>query len=169
MKLAAGATVPPMALAKAGGGEVKIGGGGKWQLFIVYRGKHCPICRTYLKGLDGMLDDIRAADIDLVVASGDTREKAETEVKEEGWRFPVGYGMTLDQMRALGLYISHPRTPPDTDCDFPEPGMFVINPEGKAQVIDVSNAPFARPDLKMVVNGIKMTRERGFPVRGTAD
>lgn len=168
-KLKAGAEFPSFTLPRVGGGEIKTGGGGGWKVLVVYRGKHCPICRTYLKTLNGLLDDYRAADIDVAVVSGDSKEKAETEAAEEGWRFPVGYGMSLDQMRALGLYISNPRTPPETDQQFPEPGLFVINPEGKAQVIDISNSPFTRPDLASVLNGVKMVRERKYPVRGTVE
>lgn len=69
----------------------------------------------------------------------------------------------------LGLYISAPRSPNETDRLFPEPGLFVVNPEGKAHIIDVSNAPFARPDLRGVLNGLKFIRERDYPIRGTAD
>ena len=107
--------------------------------------------------------------IDVVAVSSDPKERAAGDAAEQGWRFPVGCELTLDQMRALGLYISNPRTPPETDCQFAEPGLFVINPQGQAQVIDISNAPYARPDLAGVLNGIKSTREKGFPVRGTAD
>lgn len=168
IKMEAGATFPQMTLPLVGGDEANIGGGGDWQMLIVYRGKHCPLCRKYLKTLNGMLKEFDDAEVDLVVASGDSKQKAEEEVKEEGWDFPVAYGMSYDQMRALGLYISHPRQPPETDVDFPEPGLFVINPDGKAQIIDISNAPFARPDLASVLAGIKFVREKNYPVRGTA-
>jgi hypothetical protein len=50
----------------------------------------------------------------------------------------------------------------------PEPGLFVINPQGPAHIVDISNAPFAPPDLKGVLNGLKFIRKRGYPIRGTA-
>jgi peroxiredoxin len=168
-KLAAGSEFPLLTLPKVGGGEVKVGDNDGWQMLVVYRGKHCPICKTYLKGLDGMLDEYRAAGVDIVVASGDPKEKAETEVVEEGWHFPVGYDLSLDQMRQLGLYISNPRTPPETDRPFAEPGLFLLNPERRAQIIDISNAPFARPDLANILRGIKIIKERNMPIRGMAD
>lgn len=168
LKLKAGAEVPVLTLPKAGGGEVKIGGRSGWQLVVVYRGKHCPLCKKYLQTLNGLLDEFKAADTAVVAISGDPREKAESESAEEHWRFPVGYGLTTAQMRALGLYISEPRSPQETDRPFPEPGLFVINPDGKAQIIDVSNAPFARPDLSAVLNGVKFVREKNYPIRGTA-
>ena len=34
---------------------------------------------------------------------------------------------TVEQMQQLGVYISHPRSPQETDHPFAEPGLFVIN------------------------------------------
>ncbi len=163
----AGSEFPKLSLPKVGGGEVTIGNGGKWQMLVVYRGKHCPICRSYLKILDGLLEQFQAADTGVVAISADTKEKAESEAQEEGWQFPVGYGLAPDQMQQLGLYISEPRSPQETDRPFPEPGLFVINPQGKIQIVDVSNAPFARPELNAVLRGIKFIREKQYPIRGT--
>lgn len=50
----------------------------------------------------------------------------------------------------------------------PKPGLFVINPEGKVQIVDISNAPFARPDLASILQGVKFVREKQYPIRGTA-
>jgi peroxiredoxin len=168
-KLQAGSEFPSLTVPKAGGGEIKLGGNGGWQMLVVYRGKHCPQCRKYLKGLGGLLDDYKATSVSIAVVSGDPKEKAEAEIVEEGWHFPVGYALSQDQMRKLGLYISNPRSPEETDRPFPEPGLFVINPEGKAQIIDISNAPWSRPDLANILNGIRMIKERNYPIRGTAD
>ena len=168
-KLSAGTEFPALSLPKAGGGEIKLGGSGSWQMLVVYRGKHCPVCRRYLKVLGELLDGYRAAGVQVTVASGDPKEKAEAEVVEENWQFPVGYDLSVEQMRKLGLYISNPRSPQETDRPFPEPGLFVINPEGKAQIIDISNAPWSRPDLANILGGVKMIQERNYPIRGTAD
>jgi len=70
-------------------------------------------------------------------------------------------------MRALGLYISAPRSPQETDRPFPEPALFVVNPQGNIQIIDISNAPFARPDLNGVLKGLKFIQEKQYPIRGT--
>jgi peroxiredoxin len=164
----AGSEFPALSVPKAGGGELELGGaGGRWKAVVIYRGKHCPLCRRYLKTLDSLLDDFQKADIDVAVASADPKEKAESMAAEEGWRFPLGYGLTLDQMRTLGLYLSDPRSPQETDRPFAEPGLFVVNADGKVQVIDVSNAPYSRPDLAGLLNGIKNTREKNNPIRGT--
>jgi peroxiredoxin len=166
-KLQAGSEFPTLSVPKVGGGDVALGGRDRWQAIVVYRGKHCPLCRKYLKTLDNLLDDFQRAEIGVIAVSADPREKAESETAEEGWRFPVGYDLTIDQMRTLGLYISDPRSPQETDRPFAEPGVFVVNADGKAQVIDISNAPYSRPDLANLLNGLKRTRELNNPVRGT--
>ena len=94
-------------------------------------------------------------------------EKAKADVEEQGWRFPVAYDLTIPQMRSLGLYVSEPRSAQETDRPFAEPGLFLINPEGKVQVLDISNAPFSRPDLAGILNGVKVIQERSYPIRGT--
>ena len=166
-KLQAGSMLPAIVLPRVGGGELQIGGAGGWKMLVVYRGKHCPICRTYLKTLGGLLDEFEKAGTDVVVVSADPKEKAEAEAKDEGWRFPVGYDLSQDQMRALGLYISEPRSPQETDRPFPEPALFITNPEGKLQIVDVSNAPFARPELNSILFGLKFVQEKHYPIRGT--
>jgi hypothetical protein len=44
--------------------------------------------------------------------------------------------------------------------------VFVINPQGQAQIIDISNAPFARPDLKSLLGGLQFVIAKGYPIRG---
>ena len=167
-KLAAGAAFPAMSIERLGGGRIDMGGKGRWQAIVVYRGRHCPLCKKYLKVLDGLKEAFDAAGIELAAISGDPEEKAKADVTEQGWRFPVGYGLTVEQMRQLGLYISDPRSPEETDRPFPEPGLFVINDGGMLQIVDVSNAPFSRPDMQGVLGGIKFIREKGYPIRGMA-
>jgi len=168
-KLDAGAAMPELSLPKVGGGDVRIGGKRDgWQLVVVYRGLHCPICKRYLTKLEGLKPGFEENQAEVVAVSGDPREKAEAEVEELGLSFDVAYDLSPEQMRTLGLYVSNPRSPEETDRQFPEPGLFLINPQGQAQVIDVSNAPFSRPDLENLLNGLKTVRERNYPIRGTA-
>lgn len=166
-KLSAGSAFPSIPIATADGNTVDPSSQSGWRMLVVYRGKHCPLCKKYFKTLDGMLGELNSAGVAVLAASADPKEKAEADVVGEGWRFPVGYGLSMEQMRALGLYISEPRSPQETDRPFAEPGLFVINPEGRVQIIDISNAPFARPDLSGILNGIKLIQERNYPIRGT--
>lgn len=168
-KLSAGARVPAIALEKVGGGKVTIGGAREnWQLIVVYRGKHCPICKRYLIGLKDLAEGYKAANAEIVAVSGDPQEKADAFMAEIQPNFPVGYGLSIADMRRLGLYVSNPRSPQETDQPFAEPGLIVVNPKGEAQIVDISNAPFARPDLAAILNGLKFIQEKGYPIRGTA-
>jgi len=45
------------------------------------------------------------------------------------------------------------RSKREADHPFPEPALFVLNPDGELQIIDYSNSPFARPDLRILVEG----------------
>jgi peroxiredoxin len=139
-----------------------------WRLLIVYRGKHCPLCKAYLTTLNELLPEFAAAGIEVGAVSADSQEKAQAQATECGWNFPVGYALSVHDMRRLGLYVSEPRSPQETDHDFAEPGLFVINPHGQAQIIDISNAPFARPDLKSLLKGLQFVISKDYPIRGRA-
>ena len=166
-KLEAGAAMPEIILPKVGGGEARIGGAGRWQAVVVYRGKHCPICRRYLGTLEGLKDRFAEAGVEILAVSADPAEKAEADIAETTLTVPVAYGLSVAQMKQLGLYISEPRSPQETDRPFAEPGLFVVNPDGRVQILDISNAPFARPDIAAVLNGIVFVQAKGYPIRGT--
>ncbi|MEO1143011.1 MAG: peroxiredoxin-like family protein [Pseudomonadota bacterium] len=164
-----GEKLAPMQFPKLGGGVLEIGGTREnCTLFVVYRGKHCPICTKYLKQLNELKPQFNELGIDVVAVSGDPEEKAKIQLEQINPDFEVGYDLTIEQMQELGLYISDPRSPQETDKPFAEPGFFVINDEGKAQIIDISNAPFARPELESMLMGLKFIRnpENNYPVRG---
>ena len=158
--------MPVMTAEKVGGGQISIGSADGWQIVFVYRGKHCPLCRKYLGELNGQLEEFSSLGAEVIAVSADTSEKAETEVAEEGWCFPVGYGLTVKQMHELGVYVSEPRSFEETDRPFAEPGLFVVNPDHKMQIIDISNAPAARPALSILLLGLKFIMKNGLPVRG---
>lgn len=169
MKLAAGAAFPPIVVPRAGGGEIAPAAMEGWRLVVVYRGKHCPLCKPYLATLEALCDEYASAGVQVLAISADTSEKAEADVAEHGWRFPVGHSLSVEQMRELGLYVSAPRSAQETDRPFAEPGLFLINPEGRVQIVDVSNAPFSRPDLAALARGAKRIQEMNYPIRGTMD
>ena len=166
-KLKPGMKRPNLRWHAVGGGEVTTGDIGHWQLIVVYRGQHCPLCKQYLSSLNALVDEFATLGIHVAALSSDPAERAETDVTKFNWRFPVAYGLSQQEMRRLGLYISEPRSPKETDRPFAEPGLFVVNPNGELHIIDTSNAPFARPDLKTLLQGLKYVKESGYPVRGT--
>ncbi len=167
-ELKAGAQFPALGWPAVSGGRVSPAEGSGWRALIVYRGKHCPLCEKYLATLDELLDQFTASGIAVSVLSADPLEKAQAEAEQFGWKFPVGYDLSMDDMRELGLFISNPRSPQETDRPFAEPALFVVNPAGQTQIIDRSNAPFARPDLKSLLAGLQFVIEKNYPIRGTA-
>ena len=42
-----------------------------------------------------------------------------------------------------------------------------INPDGNLHMIDISNAPFLRPELERLPSRIKYVLENDYPIRGT--
>jgi peroxiredoxin len=169
-KLSSGSQLPACTLSLVGGGSVTFGQPlkeGDWQLVFVYRGLHCPLCKQYLQKLESLKAKFLAAGVELVVVSGDPEEKAVAMVESNGLSFPVAYGLSIEQMQDLGLYISHPRSPEETDRPFPEPGMFAVNAEGKVQLIDISNTPFNRSNLDELLGTVEWVKENDYPIRGT--
>lgn len=163
-----GAPVDPIRVAKVDGGVIEIGmQKERWTLLVVYRGKHCPRCKRYLNKLNAMLPDWTAV-MDVAVVSADSRQKAVADRDEFGWTFDLGYGLTVDQMRGLGLYVSEPLSEAETDRPFAEPGTFAIRPDGSLMLADISNGPASRPDLDELLDGMTFNIDKDRPTRGLA-
>ncbi|MDH5750420.1 MAG: AhpC/TSA family protein [Rhodospirillales bacterium] len=168
-KPTAGGVMPAIEIPLVGGGTAQLGGKPDgWRLVVVYRGLHCPLCKKYLKKLDELRNKFEAINVSVLAVSGDPQEKAEEQKSEQNLGIPIAYGLSQDQMRTLGIYISNPRSPQETDQPFPEPAIFAVNPDGNIQVVDMSNAPFSRPDLEGILNGLTFIQNNDYPVRGTA-
>lgn len=171
-KLHAGATFPALPVQSLDGETVDISkprGEADWHLVVVYRGQHCPLCTKYLNQLNDVVDALAEIGVSIVAVSADSREQLEQHLGKLDTRVPLFHGLTLEQMEALGLYISVPRSEKETDHLFPEPGLFVINGDGRLQVVDISNNPFVRPELQALVSGLGWIRdpENNYPIRGT--
>ena len=163
----AGAPFPDFTWPLVDGGELAPARRKAWRMLVVYRGKHCGLCRKYLAQLESMRGRFGGAGIDVFALSADPREKARAQVEEGNLGFPVAYGLREDEMRALGLYVSPPQPKDGVTWPFAEPGVYVINPEDRVQVLNVSNAPFARPSLETMLEGIEDARKQHAPVHGT--
>lgn len=164
-----GAQIEQMTFAIAGqDGTVTIGAPkDRWTMLFVYRGRHCPRCKRFLNKLNAVLP--QWTDImDVAVVSADTQDKAIADKAEFGWDFDLCYGLSVDQMRALGLYVSEPLSDAETTEMFAEPGAFAIWPNGTLMLVDISNGPAARPDLEELLDGMKFNITNDRPVRGTA-
>lgn len=168
-KPVAGSKLPPLSVPMLGGGEMTVGGEKEnWTLLVVYRGKHCPRCKKYLNILNAMRGQWAEAGFDVAVVSADPLEKAQADQAEFSWGFDLGYDLNEEQMSALGVYVTEPLSPQETDRRFAEPGTFVIRPDGSILLIAISNGPSARPELAELLDGMIFTKTNARPPRGTA-
>jgi peroxiredoxin len=172
-KLQAGAAFPSLVVTAPDGTARDLSkptGGADWMMVVVYRGRHCPMCTRYLNALSPYVNALREIGVDVAAVSADSAEQlAEHRTKLDELSFPLFWGLTVEQMQSLGLYISHPRSPKETDHPFAEPGLYVVNGEGTLQVVDLSNNPFVRPELGTLVRGLAWIRnpDNNYPIRGT--
>ncbi|MFN2327911.1 MAG: redoxin domain-containing protein [Chromatocurvus sp.] len=114
-----------------------------------------------------MKADFSKMDVQIVAVSTDPEEKARKFAVESGLDIEVAYGLSLEQARALGLYISTPLCDAETDKLFAEPGLFLIRPDGGLHFVEISSAPFCRPDLAMIKMGVGVIQNKDYPARGT--
>ena len=172
-KLVAGDKFPKINVKTLGGDEITLGipkNGATWQMVVVYRGKHCPLCTKYLAQIAEMKVAFLEAGVDIVAVSADTEEKAKIQAQDKlGLIFDIGYDLSIEQMQELGVYISNPRSSQETDRPFAEPGLFVVNEDFNLHVVDISNNPFVRPELNTLLSGLNWIRDpnNNYPIRGT--
>lgn len=173
-KLAAGSAFPTLVAHALDGSARDLStptGSADWMMVVVYRGRHCPMCTRYLKALSPFVEELAAIGVDVAAVSADSAEQLADHQRQLGepMAFPMYWGLTVQQMQGLGLYVSDPRSPTETDHPFAEPGLFVVNAERALQVVDISNNPFVRPELKTLVRGLVWIRdpENHYPIRGT--
>lgn len=171
IKLTSGEAFPSIKATFLDGSTADLGkahSGADWQMLVVYRGKHCPKCVRYLNLLETHQDSLKAIGVSVSAVSADSQAQLTENMAQLNITFPIAFGLTEKQMKQLGLYISSPRSEQETDHNFSEPALFVINDLGILQAVDISNAPFLRPELDVVVNGLKFIREQNsYPIRGT--
>ena len=165
--------VPDLALPLVGGGTWRLSDQQpqNFTMVVVYRGLHCPICATYLRDLDGKLDDFAARGVGVVAITSDDAERA-VQAKEK-WRLaklPIGYGLDLDAARRWGLYVSSGRGPTSAGVAEPalfvEPGLFVIRPDGTLYFGTVQTMPFARPHFADILGALDFVIAKSYPARG---
>ena len=158
--------------------EVKLLDGGTWrlsnakpmtfQMIVVYRGLHCPVCKTYLGNLETKLPEFAKRGVDVIALSTDSEDRAKRAKSEWGLNnLQVGCELSIDSARAWDLFISHAirdGEPPE----FSEPGLFLIKPDGTLFFASRGSAPWGRPPLDQMLRGIDVAVERKMPARGEA-
>ncbi len=166
-KLHPGQPFHPITLRRLDGADFTFGAPGAWQALFVVRGQHCPICKSYLSEIEQRREEFDRLGVSVAAVSCDneTQTRAIADAAKPG--FPLLYGLDEATMQRLGLYISEPRSAQETDHRFAEPALFVVNPQGVLQLVDVANAPFLRPGIDLLLRGLRFVIENNYPIRGT--
>jgi peroxiredoxin len=137
-------------------------------MVLFFRGLHCPVCRAQLGELERRLDELEERGIDVIAVSGETRERTTTLANE--WkleRLPIAYGLSEEQMRAWGLFISHGIDESEPAL-FNEPGLFLISPDHTVYYESILSMPVGRPRLGDLLDGIDYWTTHEYPARGEA-
>lgn len=164
---------PDLSLPLVGGGRFVLSAE-PWTrgtLVCFYRGLHSAACAAYLGGLERLTPAFSERGVGTVAVTCDGADRAAAMAERVGAaELRIAHGLPLAEARAWGLYISGSRgwTPagieePDR---FPEPGLFLVDPDLSLRYACVQNMPFARPDLGEILAALDDPAERGVPARG---
>ena len=138
-----------------------------FSILVFYRGKHCPICKTYLTEIEKSLDKVEGIGAELVAVSMDDEDRARSSAEEWGLsRIEIAYGMSERTARDWGLYISSAREGSQEPAVFNEPGLVVLRPDGEIFMVEVQSAPFTRPPIDQLAQGLKFALDKDYPARG---
>ena len=167
--LVPGQHVPALTVPLADGGEYSLNAAAPAHFTIVlfYRGLHCPICKGQLSDYRARLHEFVALGIDVVAVSMNTRDVAQQTLRDwdvSGLR--IGYGLSRDQARAWGLYLSSAIRDGEPDV-FCEPALAIVRPDGTLYHWSVQTAPFGRAKAADLAGVLKFVIEQDYPVRGT--
>ncbi len=136
-------------------------------IVVFYRGKHCPICSKYLDQVQQHLDRARELGAEVVAISMDGEDRARASASDWGLdRLEVGHGLSEQQARDWGLYISSKREGSQEPDRFSEPGLFVIRADGSVFFAQTQSAPFTRPPMDQLLDGLKFVLDKDYPARG---
>ena len=168
-KLTPDTQAPDLKLPLVGGGTFDLGAETPetFTMVLFYRGYHCPVCKNYLGGLMEVLKDYEAAGFTVVAVSMNDEALADKTVADWGLGdLRVAHSLSVDRAKDWGLWIS--KAFKDVEAEiFTEPSLFWIRPDGKLYLADISNMPWARPDLKMLLSKVGYALENNYPARGT--
>ena len=161
---------PDLAVPLLGGGSYRLSDQRPrlFTMVVFFRGLHCPVCRGQLGELERRLGELEDRGIEPIAVSGETLERT-TQLAQE-WklkRLNLAYGLTEEQMRAWGLFLSRgidEREP----ALFNEPGLFLISRDQTVYYESVLSMPVERPRLADLLDGIDYWTTHEYPARGEA-
>lgn len=138
-------------------------------MLVFYRGSHCPVCRNQLETIGGRLEEVTKRGVSPFAISMDSEDRAMKVDREwDTHDLPLAYGLTEEQARQWGLYISEKREGSDEPDRFSEPGLFLLRPDRTVYFASTQSAPFTRPPLDELLQGIDFVLKNDYPARGGA-
>jgi hypothetical protein len=161
--------------------SLPLAGGGSWRLsdqkpkhftmLTFYRGMHCSVCRDYLGKLQSMHAAFHSRGVTpIAISMDDTYRACSTEVGWELRDLCLGYGLTLQQARGWGLYVSRGTGLSSQGIEEPpmfvEPALFLVRPDRTLYYASLQSMPFGRPCLEEMLSGIEKAVARDYPARG---
>lgn len=136
-------------------------------LLVVYRGKHCPICKKYLQTIQKHLNAFTEKGVNVIAISSDSEKRAKATYDE--WNvndLPIGYNFPVAEAREWGLYIS--KGIKEEPSEFIEPALFIIRPDQTLYASSIQTMPFARPEIEVLLKSIDFILKEEYPARGEA-
>lgn len=137
-------------------------------MVIFYRGKHCPVCKSYLQELQSKISKFTELGVNVIAISSDSEKRAKATYEE--WDvadIPMGFEYPIEEAKKWGLYISQGIKDEEPD-EFIEPGLFLINTDGTLYSASIQSMPFARPGFDDLLKGLKYIIKKEYPARGAA-
>lgn len=135
-------------------------------LIVFYRGLHCPICKKYLQQLEALLPEFNDRGVNVIAASMDSEKRAR--LSRKNWELKaldIGYELDQDTAKAWSLYLSRGVKDGEPDI-FSEPGLFLIDRNGKVYYAAINSNPWGRPHLPTFVKAVDYIIQSNYPARG---
>ncbi|MGC8536370.1 MAG: redoxin domain-containing protein [Rhizomicrobium sp.] len=163
-------SVPGMDLPLVGGGRFDLfaENPATFTLIAVYRGLHCPICKSYLRELNDKSQSFAKLGANVVAASSDGLERAARARSDWGLdRVRLAYDLPIELGRKWGLFVSRGLSDKEP-AQFLEPGLFLVKPDHTLYAASIQTMPFARPSLNEILGALEFINRNNYPARGEA-
>ena len=164
---------PNLSLPLVGGGTFDLTAEGSERGTVVcfYRGLHCPICATYLKELEKLVEAFAERGVTCVAVSSDGEERAKDMAEKIGATgLRIAYDLPLDVAKEWGLYISTSRGKTSIGIEepalFSEPGLFLVTEKQTLFYGSVQTMPFVRPHFSELLGAVDFAIANNYPARG---